>query len=121
MLTVVGVLALGGVAEGKRVASSVDAGSYPFAPSHAFLEDVRHSPSFEVKASPGSPVEVHIAISCSRGTRSKSRDRDLPAQMAPMRRRIKPTLRNADYCSVDVSASYADFEQSGRIAVAIFY
>lgn len=121
LLVGVAVLALGGVAEAKRVASGVSAGPVPIASADTWLRHPTRPPTVGVKSSPGARAVLHVDVQCFKGSRSHRVTRDLAAQMPPFRRRVKLTIRRADECYVSVDASYEDFEQSGRVAVAVYY
>lgn len=116
------VLAMSGVAEAqpRLVASAVDSGDLPFAYASGWLYHPKRAPRIVVKAWPAAVVEVGLDVQCSRGVRKRAADWGLSPQPAPLDRRIRLTMRQADDCYVSVTAGYQDFEQAGRIAVAVY-
>jgi hypothetical protein len=116
------VIALAGAtnASGAVVASAVDEGEMPHAYAGGWIEKPRGAPRLEVKVWPAATVEVGVDVQCQRGRASRSAERDLALQVAPLGRRIALTMRRADQCYVSVSVYYEDVDQAGRIALKIF-
>lgn len=112
------IVSIGSTADAKTIATSIDSGEFVSASaSQYFIEDPA-SMSIDVTASPSADVEVDLSVSCSRGSNRRSYDRELIAT-DPMHRRVKLPISRPDECSLSVDASYADFEQAGRIAVRL--
>jgi hypothetical protein len=38
-----------------------------------------------------------------------------------VRKRLKPTMSDAGFCTFSANVRYKDFDQNGRLAVSLFY
>jgi len=106
-------------ASGLLVAESSDSSNFPLASASGWLYSPSHV-RIVVTASPGAALEISLDLQCSRGNIERRVQRDLEPQVGPIRRRVKLPMSKPDECYLDATASYVDFEQSGKIIAQIF-
>lgn len=109
-----------GPASATLIAESSDSSSIPIASANGWLYSPRQV-RFVVTSQPSAALDIQTDIQCSRGRFERRLQRDLAPQIGPVARSIRLSVRNAESCYIDVTASYDDIaNQAGAIKVQVF-
>ncbi|HKZ12958.1 MAG TPA: hypothetical protein VJL81_03830 [Solirubrobacterales bacterium] len=100
------------VAEGSDSTSipTAQAGGWLYSPSHVRVE---------VTADARAAVQVSVDLQCERGRSNRRVQHKLKSQSGSLSRRVPLPFGHPDDCYIGVTASYADFEQPGKITARI--
>jgi hypothetical protein len=102
----------------REVSSSSDSGSFPFPIASASV-DRPTALAYEVASSSAAIIEVKPSVHCYGENRDVGQDIYVAPQPGPISGQIPITVPDADDCSVTVTASYQDFEQTGTLTARI--